>query len=78
MQTVLAFIVALCVLIYVHEMGHYLAARACGVKVLRFSIGFGRPLLRWISKSRDRTEWTVAAIPLGGYVKMLDEREVDP
>ncbi|MFS8976648.1 RIP metalloprotease RseP [Cupriavidus necator] len=78
MQTVLAFIVALCVLIYVHEMGHYLAARACGVKVLRFSIGFGRPLLRWISKSRDRTEWTVAAIPLGGYVRMLDEREVDP
>ncbi|TDF63531.1 RIP metalloprotease RseP [Cupriavidus sp. L7L] len=78
MQTVLAFIVALCVLIYVHEMGHYLAARACGVKVLRFSIGFGRPLLRWISKSRDRTEWTVAAIPLGGYVKMLDEREFDP
>ncbi|QQX82890.1 RIP metalloprotease RseP [Cupriavidus necator] len=78
MQTVLAFIVALCVLIYVHEMGHYLAARACGVKVLRFSIGFGRPLVRWISKSRDRTEWTVAAIPLGGYVKMLDEREVDP
>ncbi|MFJ4289438.1 RIP metalloprotease RseP [Cupriavidus sp. NPDC089707] len=77
MQTVLAFIVALCVLIYVHEMGHYLAARACGVKVLRFSIGFGRPLLRWISKSRDRTEWTVAAIPLGGYVKMLDEREFD-
>ncbi|SOY87625.1 RIP metalloprotease RseP [Cupriavidus taiwanensis] len=78
MQTVLAFIVALCVLIYVHEMGHYLAARACGVKVLRFSIGFGRPLLRWISKSRDRTEWTVAMIPLGGYVKMLDERELDP
>jgi len=78
MQTVLAFVVALCVLIFVHEMGHYLAARACGVKVLRFSIGFGRPLLRWISRGRDRTEWTVAAIPLGGYVKMLDEREVDP
>ncbi|WP_432260104.1 RIP metalloprotease RseP [Cupriavidus sp. TMH.W2] len=78
MQTVLAFVVALCVLIYVHEMGHYLAARACGVKVLRFSIGFGRPLLRWISNGRDRTEWTVAAIPLGGYVKMLDEREIDP
>ena len=78
MQTVIAFVVALCVLIFVHEMGHYLAARACGVKVLRFSIGFGRPLLRWISKGRDRTEWTVAAIPLGGYVKMLDERERDP
>lgn len=78
MQTVIAFVVALCVLIFVHEMGHYLAARACGVKVLRFSIGFGRPLLRWISKGRDHTEWTVAAIPLGGYVKMLDERERDP
>ncbi len=78
MQTVIAFVVALCVLIFVHEMGHYLAARACGVKVLRFSIGFGRPLLRWISRGRDRTEWTVAAIPLGGYVKMLDERERDP
>lgn len=78
MQTVIAFVVALCVLIFVHEMGHYLAARACGVKVLRFSIGFGRPLARWVSKGRDRTEWTLAAIPLGGYVKMLDERERDP
>ncbi len=78
MQTVIAFVVALCVLIFVHEMGHYLAARACGVKVLRFSIGFGKPLLRWVSKGRDRTEWTIAAIPLGGYVKMLDERERDP
>ncbi|MGY8527425.1 RIP metalloprotease RseP [Paracidovorax citrulli] len=78
MQTLLAFIVALGILIYVHEMGHYLAARACGVKVLRFSIGFGRPLLRWVSRHPDRTEWTLAAIPLGGYVKMLDERERDP
>lgn len=78
MQTVIAFVVALCILIYVHEMGHYLAARACGVKVLRFSIGFGKPLLRWVSKNKDRTEWTIAAIPLGGYVRMLDERERDP
>ncbi|TWG79729.1 regulator of sigma E protease [Cupriavidus gilardii J11] len=78
MQTLLAFIVALGILIYIHEMGHYLAARACGVKVLRFSIGFGRPLLRWVSRHPDRTEWTLAAIPLGGYVKMLDERERDP
>jgi regulator of sigma E protease len=78
MQTVIAFVVALCILIFVHEMGHYMAARACGVKVLRFSIGFGRPLARWVSKGRDRTEWTLAAIPLGGYVKMLDERERDP
>jgi regulator of sigma E protease len=78
MQTVIAFIVALCILIFVHELGHYLAARACGVKVLRFSIGFGRPLLRWTSRGPDRTEWTVAAIPLGGFVRMLDERELDP
>ncbi|EKZ95651.1 zinc metallopeptidase [Cupriavidus sp. HMR-1] len=78
MQTVVAFVVALCILIFVHEMGHYLAARACGVKVLRFSIGFGRPLARWVGKGRDKTEWTLAAIPLGGYVKMLDERERDP
>jgi regulator of sigma E protease len=54
MQTVIAFVVALCILIFVHEMGHYLAARACGVKVLRFSIGFGRPLVRWVGKGRDR------------------------
>lgn len=69
-----AFVVALGVLITVHEFGHYLAARLCGVKVLRFSIGFGRPLWsrRW---GKDGTEWVIAAFPLGGYVKMLDERE---
>ena len=73
-HTVVAFIVALGVLIVVHEYGHYLVARLCGVKVLRFSVGFGRPLLlRALGK--DRTEWVVAAIPFGGYVKMLDERE---
>jgi len=73
-QTILAFIVALAILIVVHEYGHYLAARLCGVKVLRFSVGFGRPLFaRCLGK--DRTEWVVAAIPFGGYVKMLDEHE---
>ena len=73
-QTVLAFILALGVLIVVHEYGHYLVARLCGVKVLRFSVGFGRPLfIRALGK--DRTEWVLAAIPFGGYVKMLDERE---
>jgi regulator of sigma E protease len=72
--TVLAFIVTLCVLIVVHELGHYWAARRCGVMVLRFSIGFGRPLIRAI-RGADRTEWVVAAIPLGGYVRMLDERD---
>ena len=72
--TVLAFIFVLGAVIVVHEYGHYLVARLCGVKVLRFSVGFGRPLLmRRFGK--DRTEWVIAAIPFGGYVKMLDERE---
>jgi len=69
-----AFVVVLAVLIVVHELGHYLAARYCGVKVLRFAIGFGRTL--WQAKlGKDGTEWAVAMVPLGGYVKMLDERE---
>ncbi|MEF8755769.1 MAG: RIP metalloprotease RseP [Accumulibacter sp.] len=69
-----AFAVVLGILVVVHEFGHYLAARWAGVKVLRFSVGFGRPLVtrRW---GRDGTEWALAAFPLGGYVKMLDERE---
>jgi regulator of sigma E protease len=74
--TVLAFLVTLGVLITIHEFGHYWVARRCGVKVLRFSIGFGRPLLRAV-RGPDRTEWVVAAIPLGGYVRMLDERDGD-
>ena len=73
-QTIIAFVVALGVLIVVHEYGHYLLARLCGVKVLRFSVGFGRPLVTW-RLGPDRTEWSLAAIPCGGYVKMLDERE---
>ncbi|OAI50535.1 RIP metalloprotease RseP [Betaproteobacteria bacterium SCGC AG-212-J23] len=74
LNTLVAFIVALGVLIVVHEYGHYLVARLCGVKVLRFSIGFGRALLvKRIGK--DQTEWVIAAVPFGGYVKMLDERE---
>src|SRR3954468_11440770 len=73
-QTIVAFIVALGVLIVVHEYGHYLVARLCRVKVLRFSVGFGRPLATW-RLGPDRTEWSIAAIPFGGYVKMLDERE---
>ncbi|CAE6509902.1 MAG TPA: RIP metalloprotease RseP [Nitrosomonas nitrosa] len=72
--TILAFIVALGVLITFHEFGHYLVARWCGVKVLRFSIGFGQPLFKK-NLGKDQTEWVVAALPLGGYVKMLDERE---
>ena len=69
-----AFVLALGILVVFHEFGHYLAARLCGVKVLRFSVGFGNVILlrRY---GRDQTEWTLSAIPLGGYVKMLDERE---
>ncbi len=68
------FVLAFSALIFFHELGHYLLARWCGVKVERFSIGFGRPLVKW-TVGADRTEWVLAAIPLGGYVKMLDERE---
>ncbi|GHT84836.1 zinc metalloprotease [Betaproteobacteria bacterium] len=71
---VIPFAVALGVLILFHELGHYLVARWCGVKVLRFSLGFGRPLLMYRAGA-DATEWVLAAFPLGGYVKMLDERE---
>ena len=72
--TLAAFAVTLGVLIVVHEYGHYLVARLCGVKVLRFSVGFGNPIYSKRFKP-DGTEWAVAAFPLGGYVKMLDERE---
>jgi regulator of sigma E protease len=72
--TAAAFVVALGVLIVIHEFGHYFVARLCGVKVLRFSIGFGKPLWR-TRRGRDQTEWVLAALPLGGYVKMLDEHE---
>lgn len=73
--SVLAFIVAISVLVAVHEYGHFWVARRLGFKVLRFSVGFGRPLLRWRSKDADQVEYWISAIPLGGYVKMLDERE---
>lgn len=72
--SVAAFVVALGVLITVHEFGHFWVARRMGVKVLRFSIGFGKPLWRWRG-GRDDTEYVIGALPLGGYVKMLDERE---
>jgi regulator of sigma E protease len=68
-------IVSLGVLVTFHEFGHYWVARRCGVRVLRFSIGFGKPL--WMRRGRDGTEYAIAAIPLGGYVRMLDEREGD-
>lgn len=70
----IAFLVALGILISIHEFGHFWVARKVGIKVLRFSIGFGKPLIRRTGKI-DNTEFVLAAIPLGGYVKMLDERE---
>src|SRR5688572_22075517 len=74
LTSILAFIVAISVLVTVHEFGHYWVARRLGFKVLRFSVGFGRPLWKRVA-GRDRTEYVIAAIPLGGYVKLLDERE---
>jgi regulator of sigma E protease len=74
LTTILAFLITLGILIVIHEFGHYWVAKKSGVKVLRFSIGFGRPLARWV-RGPDRTEWVVAAVPLGGYVRMLDERD---
>lgn len=73
---VLAFVLLLGVLIVVHELGHYLVARLAGVKVLRFSVGFGRPVFT-VRVGRDGTEWSIGVFPLGGYVKMLDETEGD-
>lgn len=78
LYTIAITLATLAVLVAVHEYGHFWVARRCGVKVLRFSIGFGKSLWTW--RDREGTEYSVAAIPLGGYVKMLDEREgeVDP
>lgn len=74
LQTVVSFVVALGVLVTIHEYGHYWVAKQCGVRILRFSLGFGRPF--WQRRfGPDDTEFAIAAIPLGGYVKMLDERE---
>ena len=76
LSSTLALIVTLGLLIAFHEYGHFWTARKLGVKVLRYSIGFGKPL--WIRRRGvDQTEYVLAAIPLGGYVKMLDEREGD-
>jgi regulator of sigma E protease len=77
--SLLAFIVAISILVAVHEYGHYIVGRWTGMKVLRFSIGFGKPVWTWI-RGKDRTEYCISAIPLGGYVRFLDGREgpVDP
>jgi regulator of sigma E protease len=74
MMTVLAFVSALALLIAIHEYGHYRVAVACGVKVLKFSIGFGKTIFKWQPKGSD-TEFVIGILPLGGFVKMLDERE---
>ena len=73
LQTILITLLTLGILVTIHEFGHFWVARRCGVKVLRFSVGFGRPLYTWYDKTG--TEFVIAGIPLGGYVKMLDERE---
>lgn len=75
MLTIFAFIITIGVIVTIHEYGHFQVARWCGVKVLRFSIGFGKPLWRK-TFGADKTEFVLAAIPLGGYVKMLDENEL--
>jgi len=79
LHNIFFFIVAIGVLVTFHEFGHYWVARKAGVKVIRFSIGFGKPLIKWSRRSAegDDIEYVIAAIPLGGYVKMLDEREGD-
>lgn len=74
-QTILAFLVALLILVSIHEFGHFYVARRCGVKVHRFSVGFGKVLWSW--RDKQGTEYAFAVLPLGGYVKMLDEREGD-
>jgi regulator of sigma E protease len=74
LTTIAAFAVAIGILVTIHELGHYWVARWCDVKILRFSIGFGRPL--WMRRAgRDQTEWAIGVLPLGGYVKMADERD---
>jgi regulator of sigma E protease len=74
MLTIVAFIFGMGLLVAFHEFGHFYVARRCGVKVIRFSIGFGKPILRW-QRTPDDTEYVLCWLPLGGYVRMLDERE---
>lgn len=74
MLTLIAFLGLISVLVTIHEFGHYWVARRCGVKVLRFALGFGKPI--WLRRfGRDQTEFAICMLPLGGYVRMLDERE---
>lgn len=75
--SIIAFSVAIAILVGIHEFGHFWVARKLGIKIIRFAIGFGTPIWTYKSKDKDATEYVLAAIPLGGYVKMLDEREGD-
>ena len=74
-SNLLFFIIAISVLVAIHEYGHYIVGRWCGMKVLRFSIGFGKPIATWTGRGPDKTEYCLSAIPLGGYVRFLDSRE---
>jgi regulator of sigma E protease len=76
LNSIVSFLIALGILVFIHEYGHYSVARFYGVRVIRFSVGFGKPIFRWINK-RTKVEWTISWIPLGGYVRMLDERDPD-
>jgi len=75
--SIVSFLVAIAILVGIHEFGHFWVARVLGIKIIRFAIGFGKPIWTYKSKDKDQTEYVLAAIPLGGYVKMLDEREGD-
>ena len=75
--SIISFLVAIAILVGIHEFGHFWVARKLGIKIIRFAIGFGKPIWTYKSKDKDATEYVLAAIPMGGYVKMLDEREGD-
>jgi len=75
--SIISFLVAIAILVGIHEFGHFWVARKLGIKIIRFAIGFGKPIWTYKSKDQDKTEYVLAAIPMGGYVKMLDEREGD-
>ena len=75
LQTLFVALATFAIVVAFHEYGHFWMARRAGVKVLRFSIGFGRPLFHW--QGKDDTEYVIATIPLGGYVRMADERDVE-
>jgi regulator of sigma E protease len=76
LNSIVSFLIALGILVFIHEYGHYFVARFYGVRVIRFSVGFGKPIFKWINK-KTKVEWTISWIPLGGYVRMLDERDPD-